>query len=372
MTGTRIVLISSFLANLCAAQQQAITAKLNLKTGQDIYRAACIGCHGPKGEGVPKAIVGYDVPKSMPDFSDCQQTTPEFNRDYKAVIRDGGPERAFSPIMPSFRDALTSEQMDMVIGTLRSFCKETGWPRGEMNFPRALITEKPFPENESLILSGVNVKGAPGVSNEFVFEKTYGKGNQLEVAIPFNFEHSSGNWQGGIGDVAIGWKRVLLSNVKSGTLLGVQGEIILPTGSVAKGFGTGTTTFGTFLSFAQALPSHSFLQVQTGADLPVNTMKAPQAVYLRTAFGKSLSDNHGLGRMWSPMFENVFTRDLMDGSKTNWDVVPQIQVTVSRRQHIRANLGVMVPVNNTSQRPVQLIMYFLWDRADGGLFEGWK
>ena len=33
----------------------------------------------------------------------------------------------------------------MVVETLRSFCKEPGWPRGEMNFPRALMTEKAFP-----------------------------------------------------------------------------------------------------------------------------------------------------------------------------------------------------------------------------------
>lgn len=355
-------------------------AQLQLRTGDEIYRAACIGCHGSHGEGQPKIIVGFDPPKSMPDFTRCDQTTPEFNRDYKAVIRDGGPERAFSQIMPSFRDALTSEQMDMVIETLRGFCKEKGWPRGEMNFPLALETEKAFPEDETVIRTGVNLRGAPAVTNEMAFEKRYGKRNQLEVAIPFNFDHSGTfnfdhsrtGWLGGVGDIAIGWKRVLAANVRTGTIVSLQGEVVLPTGNRSRGFGTGTTTYGTFAAFGQRLPGNSFLQMQGGGDLPVNTDKSPQSVFLRTALGKSFSDNHGLGRMWSPIIEAVVSRDLVEKAKSDWDIVPQFQVTLSRRQHIRGNLGISVPVVHTAGRPIQLRLYFLWDRADGGLFEGWR
>ena len=360
------------LLPLLVVAAHTASGQLQLSTGDEIYREACIGCHGPHGEGVPKVITGFEPPKTMPDFTKCDQTTPEYNRDYKAVIRDGGPERAFSQIMPSFRDALTSEQMDLVIHTLRGFCKEKSWPRGEMNFPRALMTEKAFPEDESVITTGLNVQGAPGVSNEFAFEKRYGKRNQLEVAIPFSFDHGAGHWLGGIGDVAIGWKRVLLANLNSGTILSVQSEVVLPTGNRERGFGTGSTAFGNFLSFGQMLPAHTFFQMQGGADLPVNLEKAPQSVFLRTALGKSFSDNHGLGRLWSPIFEVVASRDLLDGATTDWDVVPQFQVTTSRRQHIRSSFGVSVPVTNTANRPIKLMWYFLWDRADGGLFEGWK
>jgi hypothetical protein len=61
----------------------------------------------------------------------------------------------------------------------------------------------------------------------------------------------------------------------------------------------------------------------------------------------------------------------MDGAKTDWDVLPQLQVTLSRRQHIRGDVGVRVPVTNTLGRPVQLQLYFLWDWQDGKLTEGW-
>src|SRR5258705_3242599 len=186
--------VVGLVAPLLLIAQDSEPPKLQLRTGDEIYREACIGCHGQGGEGQTKAVVGFDPPPTMPDFTRCDQTTPEYNRDYKAVIRDGGPERAFSQIMPSFRDALTSEQMDMVIETLRGFCKEKSWPRGEMNFPLAAVTEKAFPEDESLIKTGVNLQGAPGIDNEFVFEKRYGKRNQLEVAIPFSFSHSATGW----------------------------------------------------------------------------------------------------------------------------------------------------------------------------------
>jgi hypothetical protein len=51
--------------------------------------------------------------------------------------------------------------------------------------------------------------------------------------------------------------------------------------------------------------------------------------------------------------------------------LPPPQFTISHRQHIRGNLGVRVPVNNTSGRQVQIMFYLLWDWGDGRLNEGW-
>jgi hypothetical protein len=51
--------------------------------------------------------------------------------------------------------------------------------------------------------------------------------------------------------------------------------------------------------------------------------------------------------------------------------MPEMQVTLSRRQHVRANLGLRIPATNTASRPVQLMFYLLWDWQDGKLLEGW-
>ena len=105
--------------------------------------------------------------------------------------------------------------------------------------------------------------------------------------------------------------------------------------------------------------------------MPADTKKAPQAVFAHTAVGKTFTQNHGFGRIWTPMVEILGDRDLVTAAKTNWDIVPQMQFSLSKRQHILANVGVRRPVNNISGRTTQLVFYVLWDWFDGGLREGW-
>ena len=71
------------------------------------------------------------------------------------------------------------------------------------------------------------------------------------------------------------------------------------------------------------------------------------------------------------MVEFLRTRDLTNEAKTDFDVLPEMQVTLSRRQHVRAALGVRAPVTNTADRTPQVVFYVLWDWADGKLWEGW-
>jgi mono/diheme cytochrome c family protein len=348
-------------------------APLGLKNGKEIFQAACVACHGPDGKGMPDTTVAFAKPKSFPDFTQCDQTTPELDVDWKATIRDGGHGRGFSPIMPSFVDALTSEQMDKVIGYLRSLCTNKSWPRGEFNLPLPLMTEKAFPEDEVIVKSAFNVRGAPGITNDIISEQRFGIRNQLEVDVPVTVNRQSpGLSYGGIGDVTLGVKRVLIANLHSGSILSAFGGVILPTGNRAHGLGTGVTTFETFAAFAQLLPATSFVQLQAGTDQPTDTSKVPRSAFWRAALGKSFRQSNGLGRMWTPMVELVANRDFTPSSTTDWDIVPQFQVTLSQRQHVRANLGLSVPVTNTAGRPVQAVFYLLWDWFDGGLREGWK
>jgi hypothetical protein len=54
------------------------------------------------------------------------------------------------------------------------------------------------------------------------------------------------------------------------------------------------------------------------------------------------------------------------------DLVPQMQVTLSRRLHVRANAGLQIPMSNREGRPKSFVFYVLWDWFDGGLFDGWR
>jgi hypothetical protein len=71
------------------------------------------------------------------------------------------------------------------------------------------------------------------------------------------------------------------------------------------------------------------------------------------------------------MVELVASRDFATGAVTDWDVLPQMQVTLSPRQHIRADIGVRAPFTDTQGRKPAVLFYVLWDWADGKFWEGW-
>jgi len=347
--------------------------KVNLSTGKSIYQAGCAGCHGPGGEGMPDTTIGFEKPETFPNFTQCDQTTPEFDVDWKATIRDGGRARGFSPIMPAFGDLLTSEQIDALVKHVRGFCRDASWPRAELNLPRSLTTEKAYPEDEIVVTTAVGLQRAPNTSNAIVYEHRFGVSNQIELSVPFNFVHDArGTVTGGVGDIGLGVKRVLLSSLHTGSIFSVQGEIILPTGSKADSLGTGVTVFETFAAYGQLLPFDSFIQFQGGTDQPTRTTETPRTVFGRLAVGKSFREDRGLGRLWSPMVEVLADRNLQETARTNVDLVPQFQVTLSKRQHVRVNVGLQVPVANTAGRPVQVVFYWLWDWFDGRLLDGWR
>ena len=371
-----VVLAAVWMHSIAFAQTQA-GAPLKLDTGEEIFKAACIACHGPNGKGQPQTTLGFEPPKTFPDFSDCNGSTREREFDWKATIHEGGHGRGFSPIMPSFSEALTDEQIDKVVAYLREQCSDSAWPHGELNLPRAIATEKAFPEDETVLTTAVNANQNGAVSPVLTYERRIGAKNQLELTAPFSFQQqSTGTWFGGPGDLVLGFKRVIAHSSKTGSIFSLQGEVNVPTGDTLRGLGSGVTTFETFGAFGQRLPPKSralsFIQTQFGAELPTHTNKAPQAVFWRTAVGKTFAQNQGFGRIWTPMLEFLSDRNLVDGAKTNWDILPQLQVSLSKRQHILANLGVQVPMNNTAGRATQVVFYILWDWFDGSLRDGWK
>jgi mono/diheme cytochrome c family protein len=374
IVGLRLSLVSySFLlvalSHPSAARAQS--AARGLTSGAAIFEAGCAGCHGPNGEGAPQTATAFDRPSTFPDFSDCASTTPELDVDWKATITQGGRGRGFSRIMPAFGDALTSEQIDAVIGYLRGLCREPSWPRGELNLPRPLRTEKAFPESETVYTMAFTAHRSPDMDSEVGYEQRLSMRDQLEVAVPFGSVHDErGTRVGGVGDVALGLKHVLFSSRR--TIVSGQGEIVFPTGNTSKDLGSGVTTLGAFASVGQILPAAAFVQFQLGTDQPTDTDEAPRTLFWRAAIGRSFRQEGGLGRLWSPMFEVVSDRDFAAGATANVDVVPQFQVTLNRRQHVRVNVGLEIPVTNTAGRSKQIVCYFLWDWFDGGLFEGWR
>jgi mono/diheme cytochrome c family protein len=369
------LLAAAVMAILAAHRVELVarpgSSQLKLDTGKKIYMAGCVSCHGPDGKGQSQNLAGFERPSTFPDFTDCSGSTREPDLQWRSIITNGGPARAFSEIMPAFRDALSQEQIGMVIEYLRGLCTEKSWPRGNFNLPRPLITEKAFPEDE-VVLNGVtNLHGVPGGSASVVYEKRIGPSGMIEAAVPYEIAHDSGVTRSGFGDIALGYKRKLFDDLKKGSIFSAGGEVIAPTGNPRLGTGAGSPVFETFAAYGQILPADSFLQFHTGFEFPTQTNKLPRVYYLHTAIGKTFITGKRFGRWWTPMAEFIADRDLESGATTNWDVIPEIQIPISKRMHILANIGVRIPVNNTADRPKQFMIYFLWDYVDGSLKQGW-
>src|SRR5262245_24980468 len=339
--------------------------------GAELFAAGCAGCHGPEGSGAPDSTVGFEKPPTFPDFTGCEQTSPEIEANWRAIIHDGGKARGFSRIMPAFGELLTPEQITSLVKYIRGLCRDRAWASGELNFPRPLLTEKAFPESEWVMSSQVDTRGPHDGETALTYERRISARNQIEIVIPFAVAHDpSGAARHGIGDLAFALKHVMFSNRSSS--FSVQGEITAPTGNADKGLGGGVTVFEGFSAFGQGLGRGAFIQGQAGAEFPSDAEIAPRAVYGRMAVGTMLRQDRGLGRMWTPMFELVLNRDFESGASTDVDVVPEFQVTINRRQHVRFGTGLQIPVRNRAERSNAFRFYVLWDWFDGGLFDGWK
>jgi hypothetical protein len=353
---------------LAAGAYAQTPQELATMTDAELYGAACASCHGTDGRGLDRALVAFEEP--LPDFTDCDFAAREPDSDWIAIAHDGGPARGFSVMMPAFGAALTVDQVRRIVAHIRTLCTEPAWPRGELNFPRALLAEKAFPEDEWVIESDADLGDQGEVSGQFVWEQRFGPRSQFEVVIPYGWVELGGaGWTSGFGDLVLGVKHAAYHDASVGRIFAVGAEVVLPTGDEAKGLGAdGTKTEG-FLSFGQALPSDAFVQAQAGAEIPLYS-GAEKEGFGRLVVGRTFSSGRW-GRSWTPMVELQAKRELEGGMPTAIDLVPQIQVSLNTRQHVLASVGVLVPTTETSGRSPRLLMYLLLDWFDGGFFEGW-
>jgi mono/diheme cytochrome c family protein len=372
VTGNRFLIVGAVCCVLLGssrdarADQAASSARVD---GARIYQDNCAACHAVDGRGNPQAIVGFEQP--LPDFTDCLFATVEAAEGWEAVVREGGPIRALDRHMPAFGEALSEDEIRLVVSHVRTFCRSRGWPQGDLNLPRALVTEKAYPENEALFTTSFGRGPNRNVGNNFIYERRFGARNQYEVNVPFDAQRGeAGTWLHGLGDVAVAVKRAMFHDVERGSIVSLGEEVSLPTGKQSEGLGKGFTVFESFVAAGQMLPHASFLQFQGGIEIPTDSERANKEAFWRTTVGKTITQRST--RRWTPMLEVIGARELESGAQSEWDVVPQMQVTVSKRQHIIISGGWQVPLNGRDERASQFLAYFLWDWYEGSLFDGWR
>lgn len=368
-----LLVLGAGLARGGAPRSEVKSAGEIQRSGEELYRTACQSCHGADGTGNPVPVVGFEVP--LPDFSDCSFVSREPDGDWGAVVLNGGPARAFDTMMPSFKEALSPEEVGRVLAHVRTFCDEPdSWPRGDLNLPRAMFTTKAFPEDEAVFSLGANTVGDHKMLMKLIYETRIGARGQVEAVLPFVFREQSEDgegWTGGVGDLVLATKWAIWHSMNTGSILSVGAELIMPTGDEDRGLGKGFWVVEPFLAFGQILPLDAFVQVHAGMEISTDLDMAPHEVFWRAALGMTFFQDSGLGRAWSPMVEVLGAAELGSETELNWDIVPQLQVALPTRQHVLAAVGVKLPVNEFEDRPKEVLFYLLWDWFDGPLHEGW-
>lgn len=345
-------------------------------SAEGLYREACASCHGMDGTGDASFLLASPVP--VPDFTECSFASREPDGDWVAVAHEGGPVRGFSPLMPAFGTMLGGDLIQRAMDHIRTLCDDDRWPRGELNFPRAMLTEKAYPEDELVwTVDATFAERARSFMHEVVYEKRFGPRSQVEVVVPFGFRERESpgpgarrSWVGGLGDLVFGVKHALFHSFEAGSIFALGAEVKLPTGRERHGFGAGTTVFEAFASYGQILPGDAFFQLQGVGEFPTRSGHENEAV-ARGVLGWTYAQQEGWGRAWTPMFEVQAKRELASGESWAWDLVPQFQVTLNTRQHVMMNVAFLVPVTEKENRDPRLYVYLLWDWFDGGFFEGW-
>lgn len=358
--GLAITVLLSLMSLPTAAQEAS-----RARTGRQVYEEVCVTCHGPDGRGGVNPAIENVV--ELPDFTDCAFAAREPDRGFLAVAHNGGPARGFSPLMAPWGGTFSEEELALAISHIRTFCSDDRWPRGELNLPRPLVTAKAFPEDEAVVSTSSQ---SGDVVTKIHYERRFGPLNQVEVIVPISSTDVVSNGRStGLGDIALEYKRTLAHSLSRGNILSVTGEFILPTGSSSRGLGKGYPVFEPFATFGQMLPADSFVQAQAGFAVPLESGHDDEAFW-RAAIGKSFEQRR-FGRIWSPMLEVLAARRLATNARIDWDIVPEVQVTLNARQHVRLAGGVRLPVTDADERKKTVIVYLLWDWYEGGVLQGW-
>jgi hypothetical protein len=274
----------------------------------------------------------------------------EPDADWEVAIRDGGPAVGLSSMMPAFGEALTADQIRGFVSYLRSMCREPGWPHGNLNFPRAIFTEKAFPENEFLLLpmAAHAPTAAEPWSMRVVYERRIGRRTQIEVGVPLRSSRDGGERASGFGDVEVAAKHVLASSAARGAILSGGLELVLPTGRASRGRGHGTAVLEPYLA-AGAVRRGIYLQSQLKLELPADG--SARTFVFNGYAGRDLSETPDT---WTIGVE-------LNGEDRDLSLTPQLRKGLTRTGALGASIGARLPLNHRRQREVQWVGYLLWE-----------
>ena len=324
-----------------AALALVLAAQGPVDSGAALFQAWCKACHGADGRGTPAATTRLEVPPA--DLKDCQGSTAEPEERWVAIATQGGAAFGLSLDMPAYAEAGSPEQIRAVVRYARSLCGELGWPPGELNFPRAFLVEKAFPENEWVVTDR-------GRGQQLIYERRLGKRFQMEASARSAFDGAPNAFDGVTGAL----KYNAWHSLERRALVSLGLEATPPLGRADR------WEIEPFVAFG-ANPGRALL-VQGEI---VSTWEEAEGF---TGFSYRLGVGREIGRL-VPMLEAGWTVPIHGAGTLS--LYPQVWVQLSRLGHVAGSLGAELPAVGAEPRHPRLIAFLLWDFGDAPLFHGW-
>ena len=282
------------------------------------------------GRGQPLAVRGFRL--ELPDFTDCSLTTPEADLDWQSVIHQGGPARAFDRMMPAFGDEL-SDGRDR---------------QGDRSRPRLLRRARMAARRSQHAAAARHRKGvsrkrsradddSSGVATRQACQQRVSLRAACRPARPIrNFARRTS----------------MRSAARTNTCC-----------STATGADRFWPAEARSSSHEQRRGVRGVRRVQPGR-CPCRRWISPRPRRHRGADREERRERSVLarggrqelharrwGRAWSPMVELLAARELGSAASVEWDALPQMQISLSTRQHVLLNVGVRMPLTQRADAP---------------------
>jgi len=349
--------LTALLALGLAAATQASDAAQSVARGREIYRTACMLCHGRLGIGNDEWV----NPVRPPDLADCLANTAEPDEQWHTIVAHGGPARGLSSVMPAFGDAYSQDEIDDVVAYLRALCTRADrYPPGELNFRRLLATGKAYPESEVVLAPSLTL-GAPQGQGEAEIDLSYedrlGPRFQYELTLPVR--PMTAHDEGSVGRLELEGKYVLGFDKARLQIVSAGLTLTLPTDDTS-GLG-----FEPFFAYGKAWRSTT-LQARIAGSIPSNGGFADAGLI----YAVGVSHGFGPSRVaWTPAIEWFGEWNPRSGEHQS-SLIAEASKPLSRLGHVIGCLGVQAPLAPRS-RSWRLQAYVLWDFGDGPLWKGW-
>lgn len=260
-----------------------------------------------------------------------------------AIVTQGGAAFGLSLDMPAFGDAASPAQIRAVVRYARSLCGELGWPPGELNFPRAFLVEKAYPEDEVVLTDRAR-------GQELIYERRFGRRFQIEASARTAFDGQPQSFDGVTGAL----KYNLWYSLERRALASVGIEATPPLGR------QDVWEVEPFLAFGFAPATTTVVQGEV-----VESWEEGSGI---SALSYRLGVGREIGRV-VPMLEAGWTAPIHGESALS--MYPQLWVRLSRLGHVAGSVGAELPATGPEPRHPRLIAFLLWDYGDAPLLRGW-